>query len=263
MYRQLLIMATLFFSVVHMNPDPIRSPKIYNALISSDENLQPSHAYPLVEPVLRTTALGVAFPPLIIPQVPQQILDPKQPLDYPDYKSQALEPVEQIVAETPASVISAQSAPDGQPKINHYGSLFPLAYEPAYLQYANGLRLPVQQPLSYYQPYDQNAHLPPVYLNHLMPNQQIQKQDGQLQQLHQQQQVVQQPKLNIAQQEQPQEEQLHPESQKSTASPETPHYPVQPPSPFSAPGLGVNFQKNPDIPDVPPPPLPISNKRRQ
>ena len=44
----------------------VRLPKIYNALISSDDNLTPSHAYPIVEPVLRSTALGVAFPPIVI-----------------------------------------------------------------------------------------------------------------------------------------------------------------------------------------------------
>lgn len=54
-----LLLAILLISAVD-------SAKIYNALISSDENLTPSHAYPVVEPVLRTTALGVAFPPLIV-----------------------------------------------------------------------------------------------------------------------------------------------------------------------------------------------------
>lgn len=44
----------------------VRVPKIYNALITSDENLSPSHVYPVVEPVIRTTALGVAFPPIIV-----------------------------------------------------------------------------------------------------------------------------------------------------------------------------------------------------
>lgn len=249
MYQSYVIMTTLVFGMVQMTPEPARSPKIYNALISSDENLQPSHAYPLVEPVLRTTALGVAFPPLIVPQVPQQILDPKQPLDYPEYKPQPIEPV-QIAAETPASVISAQSGP----KINHYGSLFPLAYEPTYLSYANGLgRFPAQQPLSYYQPYDQNANLPPFYLNHLMQHQQ-QKLDEQQQQ-QQQQTIIPQHQQNVVSETQS-------TAQKLPVTPEVPYYPVQPPSPLSAPGLGVNFQKNPDIPDVPPPPLPISNKRK-
>lgn len=59
MTRLLLVVLVAF--LVHVD-----GAKIYNALISSDENLTPSHAYPVVEPVLRTTALGVAFPPLIV-----------------------------------------------------------------------------------------------------------------------------------------------------------------------------------------------------
>lgn len=55
----------LAFLVSSTNTAPLKIPKIYNALISSDENLSPSHTYPIVEPVLRTTALGVAFPPLL------------------------------------------------------------------------------------------------------------------------------------------------------------------------------------------------------
>lgn len=58
MIRLLLIIVVIFAHA--------KSAKIYNALISSDENLEPSRAYPLIEPVLRSTALGVAFPPLIV-----------------------------------------------------------------------------------------------------------------------------------------------------------------------------------------------------
>ncbi|KAJ8943957.1 hypothetical protein NQ318_013538 [Aromia moschata] len=44
--------------------DP-RTPRIYNVLISTKKNLAPSQALPVYEPVLRTTSLGLAFPPLI------------------------------------------------------------------------------------------------------------------------------------------------------------------------------------------------------
>lgn len=60
---KLLIFASL---IILSNGGLVRVPKIYNALISSDENLSPSHAVPVVEPVLRTTALGVAFPPILV-----------------------------------------------------------------------------------------------------------------------------------------------------------------------------------------------------
>lgn len=63
MHRLLILVASFFLS---SEAGVVRVPKIYNALISSDENLTPSHAYPVIEPVYRTTALGVAFPPLIV-----------------------------------------------------------------------------------------------------------------------------------------------------------------------------------------------------
>jgi hypothetical protein len=37
----------------------LRKPKVYNALITTDENLTPSRAYPVIQPVLQET--GVAF----------------------------------------------------------------------------------------------------------------------------------------------------------------------------------------------------------
>lgn len=33
----------------------LRTPKIYNALITTDENLTPSRAFPVVQPVIQTT----------------------------------------------------------------------------------------------------------------------------------------------------------------------------------------------------------------
>lgn len=67
--RRLLVLA---LSILLTEGGIVRVPKIYNALISSDENLTPSHAYPILEPVFRTTALGVAFPPIIVhPQKPE------------------------------------------------------------------------------------------------------------------------------------------------------------------------------------------------
>ncbi|XP_066155569.1 uncharacterized protein [Euwallacea fornicatus] len=55
---RLITLAVLFLSTA---ADP-RSPKIYNALITSNKNLSPSHAQPVYEPVIRTTSLGYAFP---------------------------------------------------------------------------------------------------------------------------------------------------------------------------------------------------------
>ncbi|RZC40162.1 uncharacterized protein BDFB_008848, partial [Asbolus verrucosus] len=60
MYRLFSLSALLFLFV---SADP-RTPKIYNVLISTKKNLSPSHALPVYEPVLRTTSLGIALPPI-------------------------------------------------------------------------------------------------------------------------------------------------------------------------------------------------------
>lgn len=69
MARIATVLATVFIAT---DAGLVRIPKIYNAVISSNQNLSPSHAIPVVEPVLRTTALGVALPPLIVQQHPVQ-----------------------------------------------------------------------------------------------------------------------------------------------------------------------------------------------
>jgi hypothetical protein len=38
----------------------LRKPKVYNALITTDENLQPSRAFPVIQPVIQET--GIAYP---------------------------------------------------------------------------------------------------------------------------------------------------------------------------------------------------------
>lgn len=45
----------------------LRTPKVYNAIITTDENLSPSQAYPLIQPVIQ-------------PAIP--VLSPFYPIDY-------------------------------------------------------------------------------------------------------------------------------------------------------------------------------------
>ncbi|XP_017771447.1 PREDICTED: uncharacterized protein LOC108558902 [Nicrophorus vespilloides] len=104
----------------------VRGPKIYNALITSDANLTPSQAFPIIEPVLRTTALGVAFPPIVVHPPPRRTIQPTQ-----------------LDKET------AQSDGGGKVQFAYHGSLYPLAYDP-YIPY--GYRQEYLYPaLPYYQ----------------------------------------------------------------------------------------------------------------
>lgn len=48
----------------------LRKPKVYNAIITTDENLTPSRAYPIIQPVLQPAI------PFLSPFYPQTVFDP-------------------------------------------------------------------------------------------------------------------------------------------------------------------------------------------
>lgn len=60
----LLQVLSLLVAGVVCNPEPGRIPKVYNALITSNQNLEPSKAYPVYQPVLHET-LTFPFQPTI------------------------------------------------------------------------------------------------------------------------------------------------------------------------------------------------------
>ncbi|GJQ68191.1 hypothetical protein Trydic_g10746 [Trypoxylus dichotomus] len=193
MFRLLVLTALL----TSTNAGLVRIPKIYNALISSDENLSPSHTYPIVEPVLRTTALGVAFPPLLAsPPIH------KEPAQSQTDENSAKK--EEITAKAETATESdkkdeAKIKDDAEklPELSYHGTLYPLAFDP-YLSYAysNDFLFPA---LPYYE------HPVFVDLHHFKDVDKVHKE----------------------------KEEINP---------------------------AVNFKKNPDIPDVPPPPLPINKE---
>ncbi|XP_065159372.1 uncharacterized protein [Atheta coriaria] len=122
-----------------------KSAKIYNALITSDENLSPSQAFPIIEPVLQTTALGVA-PPLFQPLVVHQTQHNQQNQQQSNVNSNP----------GPANV---QKIPSGQPQLAYHDaySLYPVSYDP-YLQYGYHQNYVYSPPLPYYQQ--------PVYIDY-------------------------------------------------------------------------------------------------
>lgn len=50
------------------SPGLLKVPKVYNALVTSDQNLAPSRAYPVIQPVVHRTAIGYV-PPFYYPQI--------------------------------------------------------------------------------------------------------------------------------------------------------------------------------------------------
>ncbi|XP_026759083.2 uncharacterized protein LOC113518383 [Galleria mellonella] len=116
---QLLSLRFLWLVVaVAANPAPGRVPKVYNALITSNQNLEPSKAYPVYQPVLHET---YAFPfqpsvyfgefPLSNGIQPVPGLPPKQPNESPTPA-----PAPQQPTEKPTELPPAASEPSEQPQ---------------------------------------------------------------------------------------------------------------------------------------------------
>lgn len=192
--HRLPVLASLF---ILSNAGLVRVPKIYNALISSDENLSPSHAIPVVEPVLRTTALGVAFPPIFVHPTLEEL--PKQAEHSDSLKKE-------VASEAPGIAKEADNKDNFKkedrkpiiPQLTYHGSLYPLAIDPYFpYSYTSELLFPA---LPYYHQ--------PIFVDL---------------------------------------EHFNTDNKKKSEQP--------------APT--VNFKKNPEIPDVPPPPLPIKNKTQR
>ncbi|KAB0800967.1 hypothetical protein PPYR_05321 [Photinus pyralis] len=139
MYRLLVFASFVTVSIAGV----VRVPKIYNALISSDENLSPSHAIPVVEPVLRTTALGVAFPPIYVHPPHNVLLQTTSETDQKDTKSEPrrneTETIEDKRGDKKPSI----------PQLTYHGSLYPLAIDSYFpYSYSSELLFPA---LPYYQ----------------------------------------------------------------------------------------------------------------
>ncbi|KAF5273372.1 hypothetical protein FQR65_LT04664 [Abscondita terminalis] len=190
MFRLLVIMLLIIFS----NGGVVRVPKIYNALISSNENLSPSHAIPVIEPVLRTTALGVAFPPIFV----HQSLPYSEKVNKNENKEKIDEDTTEISMD--GNFKSKRNKEDKKPiipQLTYQGSLYPLAIDSYFpYSYSSELLFPA---LPYYHQ--------PIFVNLEHFNKDNTKKNNEV-------------------------------------------------SPVA------NFKKNPEIPDVPPPPLPLKDKTR-
>lgn len=64
------LLVVLLTGAVLSHPDPglLRVPKVYNAVITSNQNLAPSRAYPVIQPVVHRTAIGYV-PPFYYTQI--------------------------------------------------------------------------------------------------------------------------------------------------------------------------------------------------
>ncbi|XP_014480734.1 PREDICTED: uncharacterized protein LOC106747592 [Dinoponera quadriceps] len=63
-------------SVVAAAPGLLRVPKVYNAVITSNQNLSPSRAFPVIQPVIHRTAVGYV-PPFYYTQIAPHFAGPE------------------------------------------------------------------------------------------------------------------------------------------------------------------------------------------
>ncbi|XP_019880334.1 uncharacterized protein LOC109608352 isoform X2 [Aethina tumida] len=196
MYRLFTLSTLILVSVC----TPKR-PRIYNVLISTKKNLSPSHAIPVYEPVIRTTSVGVAFPPLIYHTPLQQPNTPSiQPLTVLNGG-----PVIQEIIKTPATQQQIHDEPSNVQKL-------PIEQ---YIQY-NRYTSP------YFQQYlNKQEVISPDISNHRYKEEQTSNLGE-----------ISEPQRNFGKYY------------------ENVNDPKQ---------IIANFKKNPEIPDVPPPELPVKN----
>ncbi|XP_077292321.1 uncharacterized protein LOC143915504 [Arctopsyche grandis] len=259
----------------------LRVPKVYNAIINSSDNLTPSRAFPLIQPVVHETALGYPLSPVLPfyhPELKQQqqfqqvdVSGPEQAREQPTFEIKS-PPPEQEKTEGPKQEQSSKNQSQNPPKeniplkLNEFGlppSLVPIQnyntqyslpklaypydpyhnYNPYFSDPYNGIILPYNNPYNPYfpSPFAQNPFNPYSIIH--APFYSIPPT-----------QQTQQPQQPWPNQEWPQRQPAKPESSEKTPPAKKPEPPNYPP-----PDLNVknNSNKNSDIPDVPPPPLPV------
>ncbi|KAK2583823.1 hypothetical protein KPH14_009721 [Odynerus spinipes] len=71
-----LLLVSLLISSVSSEPGLLRVPKVYNAVITSNQNLSPSRAYPVIQPVIHRTSIGYV-PPFYYTHVAPHLAGPE------------------------------------------------------------------------------------------------------------------------------------------------------------------------------------------
>lgn len=88
-----------------------RTPKVYNALITTDENLTPSRAFPVIQPTIHET--GIASFPFGVPYSPYRVYNPAVRFapPYPQVTSQYSHTLKKpLIFESPSPQIQYQQA---------------------------------------------------------------------------------------------------------------------------------------------------------
>ncbi|CAL7946361.1 unnamed protein product [Xylocopa violacea] len=163
-------------------PGLLRVPKVYNAVITSNQNLSPSRAFPVIQPVVHRTAVGYV-PPVYYSQVAPHLAGPEvvhippaalKPSSQPDVRAEPSVAVEQS---RPTADKSEPTSPDAkgnedaskpgskgrneeQEPLSFYPNYQSLYYDPYFYAY-NGFN-PHLVPGTYYVDYQPYGTLEPI-----------------------------------------------------------------------------------------------------
>lgn len=177
-----ILIISLLICIVASEPGLLRVPKVYNAVITSNQNLSPSRAYPVIQPVIHRTAIGYVPPfyyanvaphlagPEVIhfPRTEQPIGNTEKPEDVVDGSTESI--TEKDVG-SEGSNDEKQSENDSKKKkgkkdgeeevpLSFYPNYQSLYYDPYFYTY-NAFN-PHLIPGTYYVDYQPFASIPPI-----------------------------------------------------------------------------------------------------
>ena len=155
-YHMNLLVVFALITVASGNPGLLRVPKVYNAVITSNQNLSPSRAYPVIQPIIHRTAVGYV-PPVYYTQVaphlagPEVVHLPQNPLksyNQPDVQAE------------PTATVEQSKPTDAKDKIE---ATYPSAEENKGLKSEPKSKNGEQEPLSFYPNYQSLYYDPYFY----------------------------------------------------------------------------------------------------
>ncbi|KOC68255.1 hypothetical protein WH47_03413 [Habropoda laboriosa] len=149
----LLVVFTLV-TLVSGDPGLLRVPKVYNAVITSNQNLSPSRAYPVIQPVIHRTAVGYV-PPFYYTQVAPNLPGPEVAHLPPG--ASKLNDQSDVQVPEPTTTVEESKPTDAKDKVE------PTNQDPEEDKDASKQEAKEQEPLSFYPNYQSLYYDPYFY----------------------------------------------------------------------------------------------------
>lgn len=159
---QLLILCALT-TVAFAAPGLLKVPKVYNAVITSNQNLSPSRAFPVIQPVIHRTAIGYV-PPFYYTQIAPHFAGPEV-VHYPllaadgkatgNYQAQASSSTSRLAESTSFGTAKERESATTTDRAKEYG--------PKNGDARNSAKKNEQVPLSFYPNYQSVYYEPYIY----------------------------------------------------------------------------------------------------